>query len=252
MGRYPWAELLLFKVLQTIFFYPTRQNAYRVVIITAMICVAWPIYLTPEATDPLRTKYHVGCTISFYFGFVAYLLFAEGTFPDHWRRVRDEVHVTTAAGDRGKLPSNFPLTKKLLWMVDIAHSVRMVGWVQEPQAGVPPHPPPSRRAFLWKTSFKLIANVATADVSISVLALSPALDYRVHDPTDGPDTYLTAVPFLLRVPYILLLGIGTGASVGVIHNLTSLVFVGLGSSPTLWPDMWGHWRDAYTVRKLWG
>ena len=41
--------------------------------------------------------------------------------------------------------------------------------------------------------------------------------------------------------------------VGIVHNVAALVCVGLGySSPALWPDIWGRWRDGYTVRKLWG
>jgi len=252
MGRYPWTEVLLLHVLHTAYLYPTRQLAYRVAVLPIIIYFTVKVYTTPEVTDPLKLTHAVGCAMANSFVFRAYLLFSEGSFPDHWRRVRDEVH-TKADGGLDKLPSNFPLTKKLWWMVDIAHSSRMIGWVQEPRNCMPPHPPPSRRTFLWKTFFKLIANTVTADLMTSVLALSPAFDDRVHDPGDGPETYLTAIPLLRRVPYILAWSIGTGASMSAIHNVTALVCVGLGnSSPTLWPDIWGRWGDAYTVRRLWG
>ena len=253
MRGYLWAELLLFKVLRIVFFYPTHQHAHRVVILAAMIRVAWSIYLTLATTDSITMKFFVGNMMTGDLGVMLYLLFAEGPFPDHWRRVRDEVHAAADEDGLKKLPSNFCLTKKLWWMVDISHNLRMIGWVQEPRGYLPPHPPPSRRTFLRKTLFKLIVNIFAADVAISVLALSPAFDNRVHDPTDGPETYLTAVPFLHRVPYILSSGVRAAASAGVIHNFTSLMFVGLGySSPTLWPDIWGRWRDAYTLRKFWG
>ena len=253
MGRYPWSEVLVLQVLHIFFFYPTRQHADRVVALFVMTYLARQIYLTPEVTDPLKVTYSVGCAIASHFTFRVYLLFAEGSFPDHWRRVRDEVGAEVDGGGLDKLPSNFPLTKKLRWMVDIAHSVRMIGWVQEPRNRMPPHPPPSRRTFLWKTLLKFIMNIITADLMTSALALSPAFDYRVHNPTDGPEKYLAAVPLLRRVPYVLAWSIGTGASGGVIHNVAALSCVGLGySSPTLWPDMWGRWGDAYTVRKLWG
>ena len=218
-----------------------------------MIYLAARIYRTPGVTDPLKLTHAVGCSIANLFIFRAYLLFAEGPFPDHWRRVRDEVRAEVDAGGLDKLPSNFPPTKKLWWMVEIANGVRMIGWVQEPQGCMPPHPPPSRRTFLWKTFFKLIKNTITADLMTSALALTPAFDNRVHDPTDGPETYLAAVPLLWRVPYIMAWSIGTGALACAIHNITALVCVGLGNSnPTLWPDLFGHWRDAYTLRKLWG
>ena len=253
MGRYPWAEFLLFEVLSVAVFYPTRQDAYRVVILAAMVCVAARIYQTAEATDPLMTTYTVGCTIGTHFIFTTYLFFAEGTFPDHWRRVRDEVHGKADAGGSDTLPSNFPLTKKLWWMIDIACSPRMVGWIQEPRNGIPPHPPPSRRTFLWKTFLKFVMNIVIADFAVSVAALSPAFDYRAHDPTDGPEMYLAAVPLFPRALYILSHGIRVAASLSAMHDIMALVCVGLFySSPTLWPDIWGRWGDAYTLRKLWG
>jgi len=253
MGRYPWTEVILFEVLHIIVLYPTRRSAYRVAILAAMIYVSAQIYATPEVTDPLTVTYTMGFGIAFHFVFTAYLLFAEGPFPDHWRRVRDEIHAKSDGGDLDEKPSNFPLTKKLWWMVDVAYCVRMVGWVQEPRNGIPPHPPPSRRTFLWKTFLKLIINIIMVDFSTSVFAMSPAFDSRVHDSADGPETYFAAVPFLRRAPYILPFGIMMGTSMGVMHNIAALVCVGLGqSSPTLWPDMWGRWGDAYTVRKLWG
>ena len=253
MGRYPWTEVLLHQVLHIAILYPTRQHAYRVAILPAMIYLAWQIYSTPEVTDPLKVTHSVGCAIASHFTFIAYLLFAEGSFPDHWRRVRDEVNAGVDPGGLDNLPSNFPWMKKVWWMVDIANSVRMIGWIQEPQNGIPPRPPPLRQTFLWKTFLKFIVNTVAADLMTSALALSPAFDYRVHAPTDGPEAYLAAVPLLRRVPYILAWSIGTGASASAIHNVAALVCVGLGySSPTLWPDMWGRWSDAYTVRKLWG
>ena len=250
MGRCPWAEVALFEVLHVIVFYPTRQHAYRVVVLAAMIYLAARIYPTFEVPDSLTVAYTVGITIGFHFIFTAYLLFAEGSFPNHWRRIRDEVQ---AKDDLDRLPSNFPLTKKLWWMIDIAYSVRMIGWVQEPRNGIPPHPSPSRRKFLWKTFLKLIVNTIISDFTTSVLALSPAFDNRLHDPSDGPETYLAAIPLLRRVPYILSLTIGMGASTSAIQDAVALVCVGFcGSSPTLWPDAWGSWRDAYTLRRLWG
>ena len=253
MGRYPWAEFLLFEILRMIVLYPTRQHTYRVAALAAMIYISVQIYLTPEVTDPLTFTYTVGCMVTIHFIFTAHLLFAEGSFPDHWRRVRDEADAEKDPSGLDKLPSNFPSTKKIWWMVDIAYSVRMVGWIQEPQNCLPPHPPPSRRTFLYKTFLKLIINAVILDFTTSVLALSPAFDYRVHDPTDGPETYLAAIPLLRRLPYVLSYGIMVETLSRTVHNGMSLVCVGLcHSSPTLWPDIWGRWGDAYTLRKLWG
>ena len=253
MGRYPWAVVLLFEVLHIVVFYPTPQQAYRAVVLAAMIYVAAQIYRTPEVTDKLATTYSVGFATAFRLTFTVYLLFTEGSFPDHWRRARDEVQAGVDPSGSDKLPSNLSLTKKFWWMVDIAYSVRMVGWVQEPRNCLPPHPPPSRQMFLRKTFLKFIMNFVITDLMSSVFALSPAFDHRLHDPTDGPETYLTAVPFLRRVPYVLSYGFAVATAISAMHNAVALVCVGIGySSPTLWPDIWGRWREAYTLRKLWG
>ena len=254
MGRYPWAGVVLFEVLFIAVLYPTRHHAHRVVILAAMVYIATQIiYPTPEVTNRLAMTYLVGCTVASHFIFTTYLFFSEGSFPDNWRRVRDEVDAKADTGGSDGLPSNFPLTKKVRWMFDLAYNPRMVGWVQEPRNALPPHPPPLRRTFLWKTSLKFVKNVIISDFTGSVLALSPAFDSRVHDPTDGPETYLAAVPLLRRVPYVLSYAIKMGASISALYNVIALLRVGLcDSSPTLWPDIWGRWRDAYTLRRLWG
>ena len=252
MGRYPLIEIIFFEFLRTIVFYPTRHNVFRVIIVAAMVYVAAQIYLTLDVADTtIKSAYTVGQRIALNFGFTAYFLCAEGSFPNHWRRVRDELQAKANGSDG--LPSNFPLMKKLWWMLDIANSVRMVGWVQEPRDCLPPPPPPSRLKFLWKTFLKIVANILLLDIFTLMLAQNPAFDSRVHDPTDGPETYLSALPLLDRVPYVPGFGIWLAAAFALVHNMIALVCVGLGgSSPILWPNIWGRWGDAYTVRKLWG
>ena len=196
--------------------------------------------------------YTVGCAISFHFIFVAYLLFAEAPLPNHWRRVRDGIHVRANTDGMDNLAPNSTFTEKLWWMVNMVYCVRVVGWPKEPRNGIPQRPPPSRRTFPWETFVKLVMNIAIFDFASSVFALSPAFDSRVHESTDSPETYLAAVPFLHRVPYVLSYGIMMGAGMSIGQNIMALLCVGLGhSNPTLWPDVWGRWGDAYTVRKLW-
>jgi len=91
------------------------------------------------------------------------------------------------------------------------------------------------------------------DLTTLVYAQSPAFDSRVHDPSDGPETYLAAVPLLHRVPYILAFALAMVFGFSAVHNAMALVCVGLGgSSPTLWPDIGGRLEDAYTLRRFWG
>lgn len=257
MGRYPWTEYFLFELLYITIFYPTPHHTYRIAVLLAMVYLAGKVYLTPETAGPVSVTYTVGFAIAFHFAFMAYILCAGGSFPDHWRRVRDEVCTggdgVAGGSEKGNLPSEFPPTKKFWWMLDIAYSDRMVGWVQEPRNCLPSRPPPSRKTFLWKTSLKLIFNLILSDLVTLVLAQNPAFDPRVHDPTDGPETYLAAIPILHRVPYIIVLGVRWESGISTLYFTVALVCVGLGgSSPTLWPDIWGRWQDAYTIRNLWG
>ena len=253
MGRYPWTEVFLLEVFRVLVFYPTRHNVYRIVVLVGMIYLAVQIYRTPEVTDPISLTYTVGGLIPFYFAHTAHLLWGEGTFPDHWRRVRDEVHTKADASGLENLPSNFPFKKKLWWMLDIAYGIRMVGWIKESRGTPPPLPQPSRRSFLWKAFSKLIFNTILVDLTTLLFAGSPAWDSRVHDPTDGPETYLAAVPLLHRSPYILAFAIRVMGGFSAIYNIMALVCVGIfRSSPALWPDIEGSWEDSYTLRKFWG
>ena len=245
MGRYPWAEILLFEALYTIAFYPTRNHVYRVVVFASMAYVAAQIFSTSDITGSITTIYYAGCRIALHLAFTAYIMCAEGSFPDHWRRVRDEVQGGTNASGLDNLPSNFPVTKKLWWMLDLSTSIRMVGWVQEPRDCLPPPPPPSRRTFLWKTLLKFIFTAAIIDLT-TLLPQSPALESR-------PETTLGEVQFLRRLPYVLVFGCRLGVGVNYLQSVVALICVGLGcSNPTLWPSMMGRWRDAYTVRRFWG
>ena len=248
MGRIPWTKILLFELLFTIVLYPTRNHIYRVPVLAALICTTVQFFLEPEAS-----AYILGGRITQRVLFTAYLLFVEGPFPDHWRRIRDEVRAEADPDGLDNMPSNFPFTKKLWWMLDLSYSIRMVGWVQEPRDCLPPHPPPSRLTFLWKTSLKFILNSAVLDLTSLVFTQSLAFDSRMHDPTDGRETYLAAVPLLFRVPYVVAYCVKLRTGMSLAHNIVALICVGLGGSdPTFWPDFWGNWGDSYTVRKLWG
>ena len=88
-----------------------------------------------------------------------------------------------------------------------------------------------------------------------VLAQSQAFDPRVHDPSDCPETSdLVAVPFLRRTIHIWARSNSVSSGTAILQKGFTLVCVGLGasSSPTLWPEVWGRWGDAYTIRRFGG
>ena len=83
MGGYPWQRFVLFELLHSIVLYPTRQPLYQLVVLAAMLAVAVQLYRTVEVTEPLRVGYGVGFHVGLHFGFIAYVLYIKGSFPDH-------------------------------------------------------------------------------------------------------------------------------------------------------------------------
>lgn len=252
MGRYLWVKFLLFCILRVATFYPTHGRGYRVLVLSATISVAAHICL--ETTEPIPLLYYVGAVTASHLTFIAYILGAEETFPNHWKRVRDGVFAESDASASNNSPSDFPFKKKFWWMLDLAHSPRMVGWVQQPQNCLPACPSSSRGIFLQKTFLKLILNVVINDVLTFVYVPSPPFDpHFPQDSTYVPKTVFATTSLLHHAPYVLAFGVMTATSLSAAHNIAALTLVGLGnSSPTLWPDLWGNWGDAYTIRKLWG
>ena len=73
------------------------------------------------------------------------------------------------------------------------------------------------------TSLKLTMNVATTDSMFSMTARNPAFDSNLHDPADGPETYLAAVSLLHRTPYVRACAFSTGAMISMTHTVQASV-----------------------------
>ena len=58
-----------------------RRWAYQVIVFTTTIYLVGQIYLTQGVTDAMWLQYFVGFMIATHFGFMAYISFAEGSFP---------------------------------------------------------------------------------------------------------------------------------------------------------------------------
>lgn len=188
MGRFPLAEYLAFEVLFVAFFYPTPRHTYRVVILTSMIYLAAQLYLTRETTDLVAFQYAAAFTAVGPFTFITYVLLAERSFPDNWRRVRDEVDVGADAGGLDKLTIKFPVDKEAL--ADGRHFLEHAyDWMG-----------PGTTKWDSTTSATIASNVPLEDLlkthnerHVTDLTAA-ALEYLLHYPTNNPKTYLAAVP----------------------------------------------------------
>lgn len=70
----------------------------------------------------------------------------------------------------------------------------------------------------------------------------------------GPTaTSFAALPFHQRCLTVYFFGAAGYATIYVQYTLLSIVCVMSGfSEPKRWPDLFGKWRDAYTIRRIWG
>ncbi|RPD52490.1 hypothetical protein L227DRAFT_558657 [Lentinus tigrinus ALCF2SS1-6] len=192
------------------------------------------------STGSVSADYAVGCS-GFGTLFFNVLLFVWIVDPmDGFRHVRD--------------PDGTPLaTRSLLARVYnaacIVRNYRLVGW--NVQASKVAHSskatrsqflPHRFRQFLW--SFLFVDLVESYVYSHHHLyAAAPG----------GPPMWEGLSGFVLRSWVLLVWGMMIYATLKMCYEITSLLAVGLGCShPQDWPDMFGHFSDAYTVRRLWG
>lgn len=64
-------------------FYPIHRHVYKDVALVATIYIAAKTYATPEINIPPTIMYFMGYGIASHFAFATFILYAEGSFPDH-------------------------------------------------------------------------------------------------------------------------------------------------------------------------
>lgn len=141
--------------------------------------------------------------------------------------------------------SNAGLLQRLKWGLHLLANHRGVGWTHEPKSVLPSHPNLTRGQFLASRLLRLAAIVLTSDVAHIMVRANPFLAK-------------TAPPFVQqpwpwRFWSIFLIAVTQWCGLSIMHTFCSIVFVGSGlSTPDLWPNTFGKWGDAYTIRRFWG
>jgi hypothetical protein len=149
-----------------------------------------------------------------------------------------------------KAPSaSFPsIWQKVKWALDLLSSPRGVGWSHEPSSKLPPAP------FTANTSrLKFIANQLYT-VAVYYLLWDVCAIYAQNSPAllmGGPP--LSEQPLLRKCLNIWAWAMPANAALRINHCLLSAVMVGLGFWPDIaqWRPLFGSWKEAYTVRRLW-
>ncbi|KAJ4481970.1 membrane bound O-acyl transferase family-domain-containing protein [Lentinula aciculospora] len=144
-------------------------------------------------------------------------------------------------------PKKWSLWRRMLWSWCIVHSPRGIGWNYQ-VSNIPPRPLPTpkwtfiRSRLLQVVQFYLLMDVAQSYIHMNTLFTRPP-----------PNATITSQGWLLQMisgaawmttPY---------AGMSMQYLLFAVVSVGLGfSDPEEWPDTFGTWKHAYTVRNFWG
>ncbi|TBU24283.1 membrane bound O-acyl transferase family-domain-containing protein [Dichomitus squalens] len=147
-----------------------------------------------------------------------------------------------------------PLALRPIWSRSYAtlcllRNNRMIGWNVQ-VSNVPPVKG-ARAQFLLRRTRQLLVAYALADVSESLVRLNRPL-YASTSP--GGSQFSPGVIGHLQKSCCMAIWLFMTYSVLKLYYVfSSIVAVALyASRPEDWPDAFGSWKDAYTVRRLWG
>lgn len=145
--------------------------------------------------------------------------------------------------------SNAPLYARFKWALNLLLSIRGVGWKHEPAHPViPPHPlkSTSRLSFILSQSKRIAFHFLLCDLANTIFMTNPVLSLKSN-------LSFGDLPLLVRYTGVLGFALSGYAKLTMVHAWMSIFAVGLKlSEPSEWPDFFGRWGDAYTIRKFWG
>lgn len=149
-----------------------------------------------------------------------------------------------------KVPSaSFTSTwEKTKWALDLFFSQRGIGWTHEPSSHLPPSPfstKTSRLEFIVYQLFTAVKYFLLWDVFAIYARNNPVFMM------DGP--LLSEQPLVWRLVNMWAWAVPAVATMTLNHALLSAVLVGLGvwKDITLWKPLFGSFKEAYTIRRLW-
>ncbi|CDO68590.1 hypothetical protein BN946_scf184996.g21 [Trametes cinnabarina] len=144
-----------------------------------------------------------------------------------------------------------PLLSRIWYSLCIIHNQRLIG-TNAQVANVPPPFRGTRSQFLWKRLQQLLISLAIVDVVCSFVHTH----HHLYQPEIAPLYFPSgAFGYLMRtgctaiwlvMSYLML-------KLSYIVLSMSAVATHLGNgNPEDWPDLFGPWSEAYTIRHLWG
>ncbi|OBZ71261.1 hypothetical protein A0H81_08450 [Grifola frondosa] len=144
-------------------------------------------------------------------------------------------------------PQSLPLWRRIYWAICVDHSPRGIGWNYQ-VTNVPPPPTSPRGHFIRTRILRAVRSFLLLDLAQSYIHLNPLFASKGADALP-----IEAQNYLLRCLSIVAFCSTPYGMMNMQYSLLSVIHVVLGlSEPSDWPDVYGSWSDAYTVRRFWG
>ncbi|KAI0926545.1 hypothetical protein AcW1_002493 [Taiwanofungus camphoratus] len=177
----------------------------------------------------------MGCTIFGQILTATYLLWLTNPL-ENFRHEQDAV-----------APASRPILRRVYSALCVLQNHRGVGWNYH-VANVPARPSETRWKFVRMRLLRVSRYVFLLDAAATYQRNNPLFSLRGENALSvGAQGYVwRCVNILARfsMPFGMM---------DMRYSLLSVVLVTLGlSEPKDWPDLYGSWADAYTVRRFWG
>ncbi|KAI0642388.1 membrane bound O-acyl transferase family-domain-containing protein [Trametes meyenii] len=141
-----------------------------------------------------------------------------------------------------------PLFTRIWYAFCIVRNYRLVGTSVQ-VANVPPPFKGTRSQFIWRRLRQLVVGFVTLDLAESWIHT------HHHLYLTGPDTYFPvgALGYLVRLANTTVWLYMVYITLKITYAVVSIAAVATRvGEPANWPEPFGDWTDAYTVRRLWG
>ncbi|TFK48302.1 hypothetical protein OE88DRAFT_1737984 [Heliocybe sulcata] len=195
----------------------------------------YTVYGLSMTTGDMRRDYSMGSAIMIHVAQALHFVYLTDALVEY-RHERDRSD-----------PASLPILKRWWWMLCSVYSFRGVGWNYQ-VANVPPHPQTPRWAFVFHRLVRAARDYLLVDLAYTYVQSNP------YFMSPRPDTSpFTSQGYLFRCINILAWMTIPYCGLKMNYSLLSAACVALGiHEPRHFPDLFGSWSDAYTLRRFWG
>ncbi|KIJ61449.1 hypothetical protein HYDPIDRAFT_96601 [Hydnomerulius pinastri MD-312] len=146
--------------------------------------------------------------------------------------------------EKDKVPAHeLPFLQRYIWVVCMCQCPRGVGWSFKVK-NVPSVSARGRTSFVTRSLLRAVAQYTIFEA---------ALVYSRFNPAFTSSTRIASQLYLMRCLSVIAFVSQTYAGINFLYLLAAATTVATGFyEPSSWPDVFGHWRDAYTLRRFWG